>query len=202
MIDRFKLHVDLYLAGRHHHQKKVLLFDFLSSDRNVGLPRARNFISLQRAESENVQILLEKKKRIIWSNLMQLRSMKPSKPSSGYNIFYKFESNRARNRERARKMYVSQSSQYNSKYGNAPNITRLIGGKWKDMSPHTQSLFIVLGRNELEIYNVRKALWAANEHTSLGGKKKEGKDGVHSGTFLPKKKVPFDTNRQLVFFLY
>ena len=132
---------------------------------------------------------------------MPKRSTKPSKPPSGYNIFYQFESGRARNRERARKLYVSRSSQYNSKYGNAANITRLIGGKWKDMSPHTQSLFTVRGRNEFEIYNARKALWAANEHLSLGVKKSKGKEGVHSGTFLPKMKVPFDTNRQLVFFL-
>ena len=128
--------------------------------------------------------------------------LKPSKPPSGYNIFYQFESKRARNRERARKLYISRSSQYKSKFGVAANKTRLIGGKWKDMSPHSQSVFIVRGKNELEVYIARKALWAANEHMSLGARNSEKKEGVHSGMFLPKMKVPYDTYRQLALFLF
>ena len=126
---------------------------------------------------------------------------KPAKPSSGYNIFYQAESRRARNRERSRKRFVSRFPQNNTKYDQAANTTRLIGGKWKGLSPNSQSLFFLRGKNELELYNTRKVLWAANEHMSPEIKISK-EDAMVSGMFPSIMKTPSETYRQLAFFLF
>ena len=69
--------------------------------------------------------------------------LKPSKPSSGYNIFYQSESKRARDRERARKLYLSCSSCNKPEHEQPANKTRFIGNKWKNLSQHEQELFYV-----------------------------------------------------------
>ena len=92
--------------------------------------------------------------------------LKPSKPSSGYNIFYQSESKRARDRERARKLYLSCSSCNKPEHEKPANKTRFIGNKWKNLSQHEQDLFYIRGKNELDIYQVNKSLWTAADKMS------------------------------------
>ena len=57
------------------------------------------------------------------------------------------------------------------------------------MSPHAQRLFLTRGKCELEIYNARKALWIAKEHTSQGAENSLAKeDGKNSSIFQDKTK--------------
>jgi hypothetical protein len=100
-------------------------------------------------------------------------SKKPIKPPSGYNIFYQNESKRARDRENARKIYVGRSSFVKAEHRQVANKTRFIGGKWKKMAKQSQELFLIRGKNELDMYNVHKVLWTTfdkvcTEHFSPG----------------------------------
>jgi hypothetical protein len=92
--------------------------------------------------------------------------LKPTKPPSGYNIFYQSESKRARDRERARKLYLSRSSCNKPEHEQPANKTRFIGNKWKNLSQHEQELFYIRGKNELGIYQVNKSLWTAADKMS------------------------------------
>ena len=58
-------------------------------------------------------------------------SEKPTKPPSGYNIFYQSESKRARDRENARKLYLGRSSFVKAEHRQVANKTRFIGGSGK-----------------------------------------------------------------------
>jgi len=93
---------------------------------------------------------------------------KPTKPPSGYNIFYQTESKRARDREQARKLFLSRSSFIKPEHTQAANKTRFIGNKWKNLSQHSQELFLIRGKNELDIYQVNKSLWIASDKASIG----------------------------------
>ena len=93
---------------------------------------------------------------------------KPTKPPSGYNIFYAGESKRTRGRERAELAYFHRVLQRQSTSGSdgsdpsAPtskNKTKFIGGKWKALRPHSRELFAIRSRDELEVYHVNKMLW-------------------------------------------
>lgn len=100
-------------------------------------------------------------------------SKKPTKPPSGYNIFYQNESKRARDRENARKIYVGRSSFVKAEHRQVANKTRFIGGKWKGMAKQSQELFLIRGKNEFDMYNVNKILWTTfdkvcTEHFSPG----------------------------------
>ena len=97
---------------------------------------------------------------------------------------------------------MSQFAQHKSKFDQAPNTTRFIGGKWKGMVPQSRAIFAIRGTNELEVYSVRKALWALNEDMSAKVKKKnEEIDAMASRRFLLTEKTPYETLRQLAFFL-
>ena len=95
---------------------------------------------------------------------------KPTKPPSGYNIFYQIESKRARDRERARKLFLNRSSLIKPEHTQAANKTRFIGNKWKTLSQHSQELFLIRGKNELDIYQVNKSLWIAFDKAALSDK--------------------------------
>ena len=93
---------------------------------------------------------------------------KPTKPPSGYNIFYACESKRTRCRERAEVAYfhkvLSRSAEsttdgLSQQQPKSKNKTKFIGGKWKHLRPHSRELFAIRSRDELEIYHVDKMLW-------------------------------------------
>ena len=94
-------------------------------------------------------------------------SKKPTKPPSGYNIFYQNESKRARDRENARKFFLGRSSFVKAEHRQVANKTRFIGGKWKGMTQQSRELFVLRGKNELDLYNVNKVLWTVFDKVSI-----------------------------------
>lgn len=97
---------------------------------------------------------------------------RPTKPPSGYNIFYAGESKRTRGRERAELAYFHKvlqrkidedNDQATSAAAASPptskNKTKFIGGKWKALRPHSREVFAIRSRDELEVYHVNKMLW-------------------------------------------
>jgi len=94
-------------------------------------------------------------------------TQKPTKPASGYNIFYKGATQRARRREIAQRLYAERVLHYPpGSHPNPCNKTKLIGGKWKDLQAHARELFSIRSKDELEMYHVRKGLWLAEDRVS------------------------------------
>jgi len=94
-------------------------------------------------------------------------TQKPTKPASGYNIFYKGATLRARRREIAQRLYAERVLHHPpGSHPNPCNKTKLIGGQWKDLQAHARELFSIRSKDELEIYHVRKMLWLAEDRLS------------------------------------
>lgn len=98
------------------------------------------------------------------SSSKRLAMQKPTKPASGYNIFYRGATKRARRREDAQRLYNEKVMRMPSDaQPGATNKTKLIGGQWKTLQTHTRDLFAIRSKDELEMYHTSKALWSVLE---------------------------------------
>mmetsp|Transcript_23694 Transcript_23694/g.68175 ORF Transcript_23694/g.68175 Transcript_23694/m.68175 type:complete len:148 (+) Transcript_23694:322-765(+) len=141
--------------------------------------------------------------------LKRLPYKKPTKPASGYNIFYKGATSRARNREKAERKYAEKillTVQSDSSPASS-NKTKLIGGQWKGLQPHSRDLFSIRSKDELEVYHMSKALWGVlerllqplQEDEAKAAKMKEQRKSAAASTdFVALRK---HTNEHLVHFL-
>ena len=98
------------------------------------------------------------------SSNKRLSMQKPTKPASGYNIFYQGATKRARKREEAQRIFNERIMRMSADaQPGATNKTKLIGGQWKTLQPHTRDLFAIRSKDELEMYHTSKTLWSVLE---------------------------------------
>jgi len=130
---------------------------------------------------------------------------KPTKPPSGYNIFYACESKRTRGREKAEQAYfenvVQKSRSPSSSFvtQTSRNKTKRIGGKWKALRPNSRELFAIRSKEELESYHVDKMLWDVLDRATTSAENRDGSDKHHtrSATRMEKTKQPPSGSQQL-----
>ena len=108
---------------------------------------------------------------------------KPTKPASGYNIFYQAQTRRVRKREAALRLFekraISSSDPMEitaaigesfaeldespTKKSGGCHATKFIGGKWKRLSKEVKDMYALRAVAELELYHVDKRCWVAQE---------------------------------------
>lgn len=105
---------------------------------------------------------------------------KPTKPASGYNLYYQAQTKRVRKRETALQLFNARTfvlhCSSSTPMGIAAaigenvadlsptkkaNSTQLIGGKWKSLSEKGKELYAIQSKAELERYHANKKLWVA-----------------------------------------
>lgn len=95
------------------------------------------------------------------SPIKKLPMERPTKPASGYNIYYQSATRRARKREEALRLFNEKVMRMppNAQPG-LLNKTKFIGGQWKTLIPFTRELYDIRSKDELELYHTSKVLWA------------------------------------------
>ena len=90
---------------------------------------------------------------------------KPTKPASGYNIYYRYTTMAARNREIAERLYMDRvllrKPSGTPTKTHSSNKTKQIAQMWLHVQDHTKDMFTIRSRDDLEVYHVRKSLWGA-----------------------------------------
>ena len=111
------------------------------------------------------------------SPLKRLTYDKPTKPASGYNIYYRYATIAARNREIAEHLYMERvllkKPSGTPTKTRSSNKTKQIAQWWLHIQPHTRDMFTIRSRDDLEVYHVRKALWAARDQLLQPKEEKE-----------------------------
>ena len=124
------------------------------------------------------------------SSLVEIRSLplphsakKPTKPASGYNIFYQAQTRRVRKREAALRLFekraISSSDPMEitaaigesfaeldespTKKSGGRNATKFIAGRWKRLSKEFKDMYALRAVAEIELYHVDKQCWIAFE---------------------------------------
>lgn len=104
---------------------------------------------------------------------------KPTKPASGYNLYYQAQAKRVRKRETALQLFEDRvilpgSSSDPMEIAAAigeniadlspskkTNATQLIGGKWKNLPKKVKDMYAIQSKAELERYHANKKVWTA-----------------------------------------
>lgn len=101
---------------------------------------------------------------------------RPTKPASGYNMYYQAQSKRVRQRDTALRLYrdrvilpgsssdpMAIAAAIGENVDLSPtkkvNATQLIGGKWKNLSKEGKDLYAIMSKAELERYHANKQCW-------------------------------------------
>ena len=91
----------------------------------------------------------------------------PAKPLSAYNIFFRSESKRLRDKERCRAKLISLVERKGLRHLGAkrerPNTTLLIANKWKKKEKNVKLYFEAQGKERLEEYRRSVAIFEAKK---------------------------------------
>ena len=109
---------------------------------------------------------------------------KPTKPPSGYNMFFQAQARRVRKREAALRLFEKRAAsssadpmeiaaaigenfaeldQSPTKKSGGRNATKFIAGRWKRLSKEVKDMYALRAVAEFELYHVDKQCWIAFE---------------------------------------